>query len=397
MSERQTRTLTPAETNWPVVLLATFAGITAALHLGKAAATLPLIRAEFGADLTLLATYVSLISVVAATTGLVFGTLTRRVGARRAGIAGLLFIAAGSAGGAVAVSVPFLLVTRVVEAIGFALTVTAMPALIQPASATKHKSLTLGIWSTWLPAGVALMMAIAWLVLDSVGWRGVFWIGAALPIFSGLMLAAVTRRGETRGKAGLALNAVRGLFRRETMLIAGNFITFSATNLIVMAFLPTLLVDEFAMTPTDATLISFFAALTLIPGNIAGGWLLDRGYDARTLFLISFCGMLAAAFFLLSDWAPQEYRIISAFIFSACTGVPPSLVWSSIPTVMRTPDEAPLLSGFYYQGAGLGQLVGPILAGIAVEDFGGWFSAFWIILALMLAAIVFSAMMPPRR
>jgi cyanate permease len=211
------------------------------------------------------------------------------------------------------------------------------------------------------------------------------------------MLAAVTRGGETRGRAGLALHAVRGLFRRETMLIADNFIAFSATNLIVMAFLPMLLVDEFAMTPTDATLVSFFAALTLVPGNIAAGWLLDKGYDARTLFLISFCGMLAAAFFLLSDWPPQGYRIASAFLFSACTGVPPALVWSSIPSVMRTPDEAPLLSGFYYQGAGLGQLIGPILAGIAVEDFGGWFSAFWIILALMLAAIVFSAMMPPRR
>jgi len=388
MSNRHQTAL--AETNWPIVFLATVAGISAALHLGKAAATLPLIREEFGAELSLLATYVSLISVVAATTGMVFGTMTRRIGPRRAGLAGLVFIAAGSAGGAMAESVPMLLVTRGVEAIGFALTVTAMPALIQPAAAQRHKALTLGIWSTWLPAGVALMMAIAWLVLEDVGWRGIFWIGAALPILAGLMLLTVARPDQRHESTSTSFTALRGVMRREAMLTAGNFILFSAANLIVMAFLPTFLVDEFAMTPTDATLVSFFAALTLLPGNVAGGWLLDRGYNARGLFLIAFVGMVVSAYLLFASWPVPEARIVAAFVFSACAGVPPSLVWSSIPMLIRRSDEAPLLSGFYYQGAGLGQLLGPIFAGIAVEDFGGWFSAFWIVAALTLTAIVLS-------
>jgi len=380
------------KTDWVVVSAATFGGITAAVHLGKAAATLPLIREDFGAALGLLATYVSLISIVAAMTGTIFGTFTRRIGPRRAGLAGLLIIAAGSAGAAMTGSVVLLLITRAVEAVGFALTVTAMPAIIQPATAAQHRSLTLGIWSTWLPAGVALMMAIAWLVLDWVGWRGAFWIGAALPILAALLLAAVTRPPDVHDVT-LRLSKMWSILRREPMLIAGSFIAFSAANLIVIAFLPTLVVDEFGTTPTDATLVSFFTTLALVPGNVGAGWLLDKGYSARGLFLWSFGGMLVFAYFLFSAWPAPEFRLASAFIYSACAGVPPALVWSSIPAQMRTPDEAPLLSGFYYQGAGIGQLLGPILTGLAVEDFGGWFAAFWILLPVLLSGIILSALL----
>ncbi len=385
------------QTNWAIVLAATFGGIAAALHIGKAAATLPLIREEFDADLTLLATYVSLISLVAALTGTVFGTFTRRIGARRAGLAGLFIIGAASAAGALIESVPVLLVTRAAEAIGFALSATAMPAIIQSAAAPQHKSLTLGIWATWLPTGVALMMGIAWLLLDSIGWRGVFWAGAAIPVLAAFILMAVTPTRTDSQPAGLSLDALRTVFGREPILLAGNFIAFSAANMVVMGFLPTILVDEFAMSPTDATLVSLFAALSLLPGNVGAGWLLDRGYSVRGLFFLFFGGMTIFGYLLFAEWVQPEIRIASAFLFSACTGVPPSVIWSSIPRLIRGPDEAPLLSGFFYQGAGIGQLLGPILAGAVVEGAGGWFSAFWIILVLMIAGAGLTASLPRNR
>lgn len=396
MSKAQTGLL-PSTSNWPIIFSATFGGISAALHIGKAAATLPLIREEFGSDLTLLAAYVSLISVVAALTGMMFGTFTRRIGARRAGIIGLMIVAAGSALGALSPSVYFLLVTRGLEAIGFALAVTSMPAIIQPVSAPQHKSLALGIWATWMPLGVALMMAISWLVLEPIGWRGVFLVGAALPVGAAIMIALVTLPRADAHLPNLPLSALRTIFGRETVLMGCNFISFSAANMIVMGFLPTFLVDEFAMSPTDATLVSLFAALSLVPGNIAAGWLLDRGYSVRGLFFIFFGGMALFAYSLFSASFPIELRIISAFLFSACTGVPPAIIWASISRLARTPDEAPLLSGFYYQGAGIGQLLGPILAGIVVENFDGWFSAFWIILAAMVAGYALSAALPSRQ
>ncbi|MGG7645944.1 CynX/NimT family MFS transporter [Rhodovulum sp. YNF3179] len=381
------------KTDWTVVLAATFAGMTAALQLGKAAATLPLIRAEFGAGLSLLAVYVSLISVVVALTGLVFGNFTRMIGVRRAALLGLFCVAGGSALGAVAPGVPSLLASRAVEALGFALAVTAMPPIIQAATAARQKSLALGIWAAWLPAGMALMMAIAWLVLDRVGWRGAFWICAGLPLVAAALLAATTPP-PARGAAVARLSGLRRVLTRASLLTTGNFVVFSASNLIVMAFLPTLLVDEFAMTPVNATLVAFFTALSLVPSNIWAGWLLDRGVPARRLFLLSFAAMILFAFLLLAPMLPDGPRIAAAFAFGFAAGVPPAVVWGSIPRLTETPEQAPLLSGLLYQGAGIGQVIGPVLAGVAVEDLGGWFPAFWIILALLALGLGFSRGLP---
>ena len=120
MPEFATPTMSGAGTNWPVVLVATFAGATAALQIGKAAVTLPLIRSDFGADVALLAVYVSLISIVAAVAGLGFGMLSRSKGPRRMACTGLSLIALGSAIGAFSPDVRFLLASRVIEAFGFA-------------------------------------------------------------------------------------------------------------------------------------------------------------------------------------------------------------------------------------------------------------------------------------
>ena len=75
---------------------ATFGGTAAAMQVGKAGSTLPLIRAEFGADVSLLAIYISVISLVAAIAGIGFGLATRRIGLRRSAGAGLILIAMAS-------------------------------------------------------------------------------------------------------------------------------------------------------------------------------------------------------------------------------------------------------------------------------------------------------------
>ena len=383
------------QTDWPVVLVATFAGVTIALQMGKAAATLPLIRAEFGADLTLLATYVALISIVAAVAGIVFGTVTRRMGARRAGLIGLGLVAIGSAAGAEAAGVTVLLITRVIEAFGFALTVTAMPAIIQPATQPRDRMLALGIWATWLPAGVALMMAISFFFLDDIGWRGMFRVTALLPGLAAVILYGVTKT-QVKVMASAVPATLRGVFRKDVVLTVGVFIAFSSSNLIVLAFLPTILVDEFAMSPASAASISFTGAIALALTNILAGWLLHRGAGVRPLYVLTFAGMIASAWVLLGVQFVPELRISSAILFSLCAGVPPAIVWASIPLLAREPSEVPVLSGLIFQGAGVGQIIGPMLAGMAVETGGDWAMAFWVIAALAGAGIILSLGLSPK-
>ncbi len=374
-------------TDWALVYAAMFAGVTIALQMGKAAATLPLIRAEFGADLTLLATYVSLISIMAASVGIFFGTVTRRFGARRAGLLGLGLVIIGSATGASAVGVSALLISRVIEAVGFALTVTAMPALIQPATRPRDRMVALGLWAVWLPGGVALSMALSHFFLDAIGWRGMFRLTALLPALAAVILWGVTRnRGNPA--AALAPAPIFRVFRRDVLLTTGIFVAFSSSNLIEMAYLPTFLVDQFTMVATRAAGISFAGAIALIAANILGGWLLHHGFGLRGLYLMSFAGMMITAVVLFAPEFGLIPSIAASIVFSFAAGVLAATVWASIPLLAHDPSEVPVLSGLLFQGAGLGQLIGPVLAGFVVDKGGDWSLSIWVIAALISIGVV---------
>ncbi len=380
-------------TDWKIVIIATLSGTAAALQVGKAAAALPLIRSEFQSDLTLLSFYMAILSIVAATGGIWFGRFVRKVDARPAGLSGLFIIALGSAIGAIASDVSVLVFSRIVEALGFALVATSMPSIIQGASADRHKATTLGIWAAWLPAGVAGAMLISYFGMDDIGWRGVYWACAFLVLLSALLLYVSTEKNQLpssdREKAEL-----RMIFRSGPLLIAGIFIMFAAANMIIMGFMPTLLVDTLKFSHSTATLISFLAAFILLPSNIAAGWFVDLGFNRKMMFYISLLLMSGMSLVIMHPEIDAGIRITTIFLLSLATGVPPSLIWASIPFLVKDKEEAPLISGLLYQGSGLGQVAGPIAAGAAVQYSGSWFTAGWVICILLAAGVMFTAFLP---
>ncbi|MCB1367228.1 MAG: MFS transporter [Rhodobacteraceae bacterium] len=394
MTNSRTEDAQPGLTDWTVVWAATLAGIAVALQMGKAAATLPLMRAEFGASISLLANYVALISVVAALFGILFGSVTHYLGARRAGLIGLALVTLGSAVGAETSGVSVLITSRLIEAIGFALTITAMPAIIQPVTRACDRSFAMGLWSIWLPAGFAVMMAVSYFLLDSIGWRGLFRLCALLPALAALFLLGATRT-QIVARVQPAQATFRAVFRRDVLLTVGIFIGFAAANLVVTAFLPTILIDRFAMTASSGAAVSFIGAVSLGLVAILTGWVVQQGACLRPLYLASLAGMILCAAILLLAGAGLSVSIAAAIGFFMLAGIPPSLVWLSIPILARSPSEVPVLSGLLFQGAGIGQLLGPIMAGWVVQASGGWAMAFWVVAIPCAAAIALTVLLSP--
>ena len=304
-------------------------------------------------------------------------------------LAGLTLVALGSAAGAMAGGMPALLATRLIEAFGFALTVTSMPAFVQSRAAPDSRGLAMGLWSTWMPAGIALMMAISWLGLDALGWRGMFWLCAAIPAVAALLLLVDPSARSGNAPQG-PKTAARELLRGQAARTAGIFASFSAGYLAITAFLPTILFDLFAMPAPRAALVGFASALALIPGNIAGGWLVGRGWHRRGILGISLSGMIAAAAILLSPGFGLAACVSAAIAFGAFSGAPPGVLWASIPILAPNPADAPIVSGAFFQSAGIGQVLGPILAGLAVQASGNWSSALWVVGAMLAASLVLS-------
>lgn len=381
-------------TDWTVVWAATLAGIAIALQMGKAAATLPLIRAEFGASIALLANYVALISLVAAMFGILFGSVTHYLGARRAGLIGLALVVIGSAAGSEAGGISLLITSRLIEAVGFALTVTAMPTVIQPVIRTQDRSLAMGIWTIWLPAGFAVMMALSYFLLDMIGWRGMFRLCAVLPALAGLFLLGATRT-QVAPRPQPSAATFRAVSRRDVLLTFGIFVGFAAANLVITAFLPTILADKFAIPASRGAAVAFACAVGLGVMCVLTGQLVQKGLRLGRLYRVSLSAMIGLAGILLLADAGPAISIAAAICFSVMAGIPAALVWLSIPILARSPAEVPVLSGLIFQGAGIGQLVGPLAAGWVVEASGGWTMAFWVVALPAFAAILFSLRLSP--
>ena len=110
----------------------------------------------------------------------------------------------------------------------------------------------------------------------------------------------------------------------------------------------------------------------------------------------AFVGMLLCALPLFAGTAPAWLRLAAAMGYGLFCGAVPAVVWGSIPLVTRSPAEAPLVSGTFYQGAGIGQIAGPLVAAQAVALAGGWGAAFWVVAGSVASGLALVALVPAR-
>ncbi|HEV7189270.1 MAG TPA: hypothetical protein VGN28_15370, partial [Blastococcus sp.] len=110
-------------TFWGAVLALMAAGVVGAAQIGKGAAALPVLQAEFGLSSAGAAWFLSIVSVLGAVAGALLGWLGQALGFRRQVLLGLLAIVATNLLGAAAGTAGWLLAARAGEGLGFVLVV----------------------------------------------------------------------------------------------------------------------------------------------------------------------------------------------------------------------------------------------------------------------------------
>ena len=362
-----------ARTRWGQVGLLVAAGVVVAWQVGKAPPALPLIRADLALGLTVGGWVLSIFSVVGVTAGVVAGTVADRLGHRRVLLGCLLLTAAASVVGSLAGGPGLLLAARAVEGLGFVGTVVVVPAVLVRVSTTADRRLVFGIWATYMPAGMAIMILASPLFLAPLGWRG-FWLvnGAAVAAFA-LVLAVVGRWPE--GTAAARSTGWRGLRRTVTapgpLLLALSFAAYAAIWITVFGFLPTLLTDR-GVGLTAAAGLTALAVAANIGGNLGGGWALHRGLArwrllAATFVVIGLCtlGVYAGAF----DTATRYAFVV---VLSLIGGVIPTCCLEGVPVHAPAPALVATTNGLMVQGSHLGQIIAPPATAALVVAWGGW-------------------------
>ena len=358
------------------------AGVVASLQVGKVAIAVPQLRADFGIDLSMVGWLMAMFSLLGVAGAVPVGAWVARAGDRRLVLAGLLAIAAGSTAGASANSVAMLLAGRIVEGLGFVLITIAGPSVLQRMVAPGGKDLAFAIWSCFMPTGIAIAL-FSGSLLD--GWRGFWLANAALAALLALLLLLGVSRGAASAAPvswhSMARDAAATAKAGAPALIATSFVIYSLQFFALFSFLPVLLIERMGVGMAAAGSLSAVACCVNVAGNLAAGVLLKRGVARWLLAAVAsaLMGLSAIGIFLPVLGALPAFLLCLAF--SGAGGLLPATLIGTSPIVAPSARLVPMSMGLLMLGSNLGQMIGPVIVGGAVDSMGWQAAAVIVALA----------------
>jgi MFS family permease len=373
------------KTPWKQVLLLMGAGIVSAFQVGKAPPVLPAIQADLHMNLFLAGWVLSTFNVIGLFLGSVAGASADRFGYRRLIVGGLFCEATASLVGSLSNGPALLFATRIMEGLGYLSVAVAVPGLIIGITKTSDLRIALSIWSSYYPAGAATIMVLAPFLTAGLGWRGLWQVNSAILAAYAAWVAVSTKRlpGQASGRTVRLRQLWQDMRITSTsmgpLLLATIFSTYALLWLAVMGFLPTLLIEGYGVSPDNASFLTALMVAVNVPGNLAGGWFLQRGFRRPQLIISGIVIMGFCSLTIYSASLPFIIRYLSCLIFSACGGVLPASITSAVPIVAPRPGLVATTSGLIQQGSSLGQVVGPPALALIVSTLGGWQAAPWFL------------------
>lgn len=361
-----------SSTHWRGVALVVAAGVVASLQVGKVAIAVPQLRADFGLDLSMVGWLMAMFSLLGVAGAVPVGAWVARAGDRRLVVAGLLAIAAGSTAGALAGGVAVLLAGRIVEGLGFVLITIAGPSVLQRMVSPGGKDLAFAIWSCFMPTGIAIAL-FSGSLLD--GWRG-FWLGnAALAALLALLLLLGVPRSVGGSAApvswhSMARDAADTAKAGAPALIAASFVIYSLQFFALFSFLPVLLIERMGVGMAAAGSLSAVACCVNVAGNLVAGVLLKRGVARWLLAAVASASMGLSAIGIFLPVLGAVPAFLLCLVFSGAGGLLPATLIGTSPIVAPSARLVPMSMGLLMLGSNLGQMIGPLIVGGAVDSLG---------------------------
>ncbi len=393
---------------------------------------LPSIGRELNAGVSGLQWTVDAYTLVLASLLMLSGSMGDRLGRRRVFATGLVLFTLGSLLCSAAPSLGWLVVFRMLQAIGGSmLNPVAMSIIRNVFTDARERAQAIGIWGATVGISLALGPVVGGALVQSSGWRSIFWIN--IPI--GLIALALTlsfvpesraphpRRLDPVGQvlvivllasltyaiieapsAGWLSEQSIGLFalaavalvalivyeakRREPLLELRFFgsVPFSSASVIAVCsfaalggflFLNTLYLQEVrGLAPLTAGLYTLpIAAMTLIFAPLSGRLVGSRG--PRVGLLVGGIGIMLGGVLLsgLSPSTPLASLLPAYFIFGIGFGmVNPPITTTAV--LGMPPEQAGVAAAVASTSRQVGQTLGVALAGsIAAAGLGGTFGS----------------------
>ena len=360
----------PARTHWPRIALLWLCGLAAAMQFSKISLGFDGLLAFYAVTPAQLGWSLSIVGMSGLLFGVTAGLFAHAVGFRRLLLIGLGLGAVLSLLQTLMLPYPLFFITRLFEGVSHLVIIVIAPILITANSAPQHRSITIGLWSTFFGAAFALTSLCAPSIEAHFGVQGML---AAQAMFISVMWLLVWLALKTDGheqdvhhlpKISTLLRQNIEVYRQFKAILPGlSFMCYTATSVALMTFIPKFAGDD------RVWLTPLLPVLSLI-GTFSAGWLAQSLIPPFRLLVYSFLGVaVAGVAFFMSVQVGTGVSVV-ALVLLFLGGLSGGASFALIPYLSHEKLFQVRANGALAQLANVGSTVGPPLFAGAISHFG---------------------------
>jgi nitrate/nitrite transporter NarK len=372
---------------WLRFLLIYSCGVLAATSISKVVPVSVALRDELGLSLDEVALVASSATLVAALLGIPVSYLIGRLVPQWPLIIGCVVMAVGGFLGSRTERFGSMMVTRLLESVGYVAVVVAAPMLVIAMGGGSRRSTALALWGTFMPVGLALGSFAGGALSTLLDWRTWFALDAATLLLVGVTAAIVLGAGTgvlqppDEGRDAALSDSQRLRRFGRPVALAFGFSTASGTIVAIVSLFPTYLHDTLSVPIAEAGTLTGAVSLVGVIGGFLAGWMIRRGFPVTYIFPAALLMPFGTAIAFL-EFGGLGVRVMGAIIIAVSNELVVAAVFAAIPVVVSRPSDMSIANGLVAQLGSLGSLVVPPLASLAVLVTGGW----WAIAPVVLTA-----------
>ena len=379
--------------SWPAILCVYLFGVCGGTTVTKIVPLSADFARIFGIGPAGFGWLVSLIAVPAVLLAIPSGLLADRVGPRAVLIGGaalgiianLLYLAAGS--------VPMLQAARLIEGIAIVHIYTAGPALLMAMTDGGRRTSAMTVWTTYMPVGTAIGLALGGTFSASAAWRSVFIghgimfvIAAAVGLLLPVMRAG--GRGTRPGIGGQLIDLRAAYARPALLLVALAFFLMISLGLGANVTFPEYFARIEALSMAESSNMVAAATLGMIPGSLLAGLALRRGVSHMRLFGVLACLGFVAGTASFVPGLPLSTRDVVLPVWFFISGAATAMVMAVLPLVAE-PERHGAAAALLNQVASVATFINPPLwlsfaSGDDWTPFAALMGGGWLIAAIAL-------------
>ena len=360
-------------TRWPRVLLLWVCGILAGMQFAKMSVAFHVLQAVYNITPAQMGWALSAVGMVGLLLGVTMGLFAPAIGYRRLLLGALGLGAVLSATQALMPPYPLLLASRVLEGASHLAIVVAAPTLIATSCAPIHRSIAMGLWSTFVGVAFAITAAIGGWLMQRIDVGGLLLAHAtAMAVAVAVMARALgptpvpttpSQAPQWPGLRQLARQHVTVYTAFETALPGLCFFCYTGMAVALLTFVPT-------WAGTDRAWVAVVLPLMVMAGNFGAGWLVQHWLPPLRLVRSAFATVAISALWMGWSEATANSIVPAALLLLFAAGLAGGATFALIPALCRDSQRQARANGAVAQMGNLGSSSGPPLLAALMAPLG---------------------------